>query len=109
MSSTAGTRDASSEIWIFDVERRTRTRLTFDGQNGYPIWSPDGRTIVYGGSPNGKAGLYRVAADGSSRPELLLATTSFPTPSSWSPDGRTLLYSQVDGAKPLRIWMLPVS
>ena len=92
---------------MLDVERRTQTRLTFDGQNAYPIWSPDGRTITYGGSPNGKAGLYRVAADGSSRPELLLATTSFPAPSSWSPDGRMLLYSQT--AKAPRIWMLPVS
>jgi serine/threonine-protein kinase len=106
--SNSGARDASSDVWIFDVERRTRTRLTFDGQNGYPIWSPDGRTIVYGGSPKGKAGLYRVAADGSSRPELLLETTSYPSPSSWSPDGKTLLYSQADGGKPLRIWMLPV-
>jgi Tol biopolymer transport system component len=39
----------------------------------------------------------------------LLATTSFPSPSSWSRDGKTLLYSQADGVKPLRIWMLPVS
>ena len=108
ISSTAGTRDASSEIWIFDVERRTRTRLTFDGQNANPIWSPDGRTITYGGSPSGKTGLYRVAADGSSRPELLLATSAFPTPFSWSPDGKTLLYSQADSGKPSRIWVLPV-
>jgi serine/threonine-protein kinase len=105
----ANTSDASSDIWVFDVERKTRTRLTFDGQNGAPIWSPDGRTIAYGGSPDGKAGLYRVAADGSSRPELLLATTSYPTPSSWSPDGKTLLYSQAEGGKPQRIWMVPVS
>jgi serine/threonine-protein kinase len=109
ISTGASARDDSSDIWIFDVERRTRTRLTFDGQNGYPIWSPDGRTITYGGSASGKAGLYRVAADGSSKPELLLATLSYPAPSSWSPDGKTLLYSQADGGKSQRIWMLPVS
>jgi Tol biopolymer transport system component len=109
ISNAASTRDTSSEIWIFDVERRTRSRLTFDGQNANPMWSPDGRTIIDGGSPSGKAGLYQVAADGSSRPELLLATTSFPVPSSWSPDDRTLLYSEADGGKPQRIWMLPVS
>jgi dipeptidyl aminopeptidase/acylaminoacyl peptidase len=108
MSSTAGTRGTSSEIWILDVEQRTRTRLTFDGQNANPIWSPDGRTITYGGAPSGKTGLYRVAADGSSRPELLFATSSFPTPFSWSPDGKTLLYSQADSGKPSRIWVLPV-
>jgi eukaryotic-like serine/threonine-protein kinase len=106
--SNVGAPDASSEIWTFDVERRTRTRLTFDGKNANPIWSPDGRTITYGGSPDGKAGLYRVAADGSSRPELLLATTSIPTPTSWSPDGKKLLYSQAEGEKP-RIWVLPVT
>jgi hypothetical protein len=42
----------------------------------------------------GKNGLYRVAADGSSRPELLQATSTAAAPSSWSPDGKRFLVEQ---------------
>jgi Tol biopolymer transport system component len=58
---------------------------------------------------DGKSGIYWVPADGSGKPEQLLATDSLPTPGSWSPDARFLLYSQGVDRKPERIWVLPVS
>jgi serine/threonine-protein kinase len=99
----------AGDIWTWEVERRTRTRLTFEGDNANPTWTPDGKRIAFGAEVGGKVGLYWVAADGSARPELLLATPAFPVPSSWSPDGKSLLYSYGGGGKPERIWVLPVS
>ena len=49
------------DIWTFDVERGTLTRLSFGGQNDtndFPIWTPDGRRVVYSGIVEGKHGLY---------------------------------------------------
>ncbi|MBI3400468.1 MAG: PD40 domain-containing protein [Acidobacteria bacterium] len=60
--------------WVVDLARGTPTRLTFGGANDNPIWTPDGRTIVYGGNKDGKPGLYKVPADGSGQPQLMLAT-----------------------------------
>jgi serine/threonine-protein kinase len=95
------------DIWVFENERKTRTRLTFGGENSYPIWTPDGRRITYGAKANGKTGIDWVMADGSGKPEQLLATDSAAAPSSWSPDGKFLLYWQGD-TQP-RIWVVPVS
>ncbi|HYL39222.1 MAG TPA: protein kinase [Bryobacteraceae bacterium] len=100
---------SAGDIWVFEVERRTRQRLTFGGQNQNPIWTPDGRRITFGATVSGKSGLYSVMADGSAKAELLLATDSPPTPTSWSPDGKTLLYVQSAAGKPSRLWVLPLS
>lgn len=97
-----------SDIWIYDPERGTLTRLTFEGSNGSPVWSPDGRWVAFSSHRGEKYGIYRVPADASGQPELLLATDSFPSLSSWTPDGKTLLYVQYAGGKG-RVSMLPVS
>ncbi len=39
---------ARRDVWLYDWERDTLTRLTFAGEtNGYPVWTPDGQRIVY--------------------------------------------------------------
>ena len=104
----AGTASAG-DVWSFEVERRTRQRLTFGGQNHDPIWTPDGRRVTFGATLDGKSGIYSVMADGSAKPELLLATDSPAAPSSWSPDGRTLVYTEADAGKAVRLWVLEVA
>src|ERR1035441_2858349 len=104
-TTTAG---SSQDIWVFDTERKIKTRVTFGGANSTPIWTPDGRRITYSATVNGKSGIYWVQADGSGKPEQLMATDAAPVPSSWSPDGKFLLYSQSVEKKPARIWVLPV-
>jgi len=53
----------TSDIWVWDTEHRTLTRLTFEGINRKPIWTPDGKRIAFsslgsnlGGGVNWKAG-----------------------------------------------------
>ena len=62
---------------------------TESGNN--PVWSPDGRYVVYSG--RGAGALYRVATDGGTRPELLLRSKTLVFAKSWSPDGRYLIYA----------------
>ncbi|HEY1339466.1 MAG TPA: protein kinase [Bryobacteraceae bacterium] len=103
-----GNNSTSGDIWVFEIERRTQTRLTFEGSNEYPIWSPDGRRIAFGAAVANKTGLYTVAADGSGKAELLLATDKLPHPSSWSPDGKMLIYTQPGVDRGQAIWVLPL-
>ena len=87
-----------SDIWIYDFERNTLTRVTFTGTNAAPVWTPDGRKVVYRsiqGSPSFRWKL----ADGSATEEVVLPYSSFSevnaigsVPFSISPDGKTLLY-----------------
>jgi serine/threonine-protein kinase len=104
----AGGDSAPGDIWVFELERHTKTRLTFGGENSYPVWTPDGRRITFGSTQAGKHGLYSVMADGSAKPELLLATDSTAAPTCWSPDGKSLLYRQGAPGKLASIWVLPV-
>ena len=44
----AVTRGPGRDIWIVDVARGTTTRFTFDpADESNPVWSPDGRNIVF--------------------------------------------------------------
>ena len=53
-----------ADVWIGDVVRGEWSRLTFTpGQNSYPIWSPDGKSVAFRtGNP---ANLVRKDASGS--------------------------------------------
>jgi eukaryotic-like serine/threonine-protein kinase len=99
------------DIWTYDVERGTLTRLSFGrgtDANDYPIWTPDGRRVVYSGSVDGKRGLYAVPADASGKPVLVLATESPARPRSITPDGKTLIYSEAGPDKRPRLLVLRI-
>ena len=38
----------SADVWVYDVLRGAPTRLTFEEFNSWPVWSPDGKRLVYG-------------------------------------------------------------
>jgi serine/threonine-protein kinase len=96
-----------SDIWIYDLERHTLTRLTFEGSNFYPVWTRNGRWVTYSSIRRAKPGIYRVPADKSRQPEQLLAG-EWVFPSSWTPDDKALLYTQSGGGKDQN-WILPAA
>jgi Tol biopolymer transport system component len=100
---------AATDIWIYDLQHGGRTRLTFDSSLNYsPVWSPDGRQIVYWSNRrNGFPQLYRKAANGEGSDELLLASNTTDHPDDWSPDGRYILYEPNPTVSDL--WLLPLS
>jgi serine/threonine-protein kinase len=55
------------DVWIYDLVRRTNTRLTFTANNAAPVWSADGRDIFYTSfdSTGSSAEVFRKRADGS--------------------------------------------
>jgi len=38
---------SAGDIWVYDWQLDTMTRLSFDHANFYPVWSPDGRYIMF--------------------------------------------------------------
>jgi serine/threonine-protein kinase len=90
-------------IWLYDTGRGALTPLT-NGEDLTPVWSPDGRWVTFQ-HRGAKPGIYRVPADSSRQPELLLASESEtrpPIPTSWTPDGKTLLLDE----RTRQIWLV---
>jgi Tol biopolymer transport system component len=94
LDSSLGTRD----LWLFDVARGVRTRLTSDrAEENTPIWSPDGSRIVFDSSRRGPLELYEKASNGLGAERVVLVDGRNKFPANWSPDGRFILYMVDDG------------
>jgi len=104
VSKFSGTSRAS-DIWVLDTSRGTSTRLTSQGTDFWPLWSPDGKRILYMGGTGGLQ-ILSVLADGSGAIEPV--TTGKAEPASWSADGKWLAYLEYrDGL--YQIWTRPMS
>ena len=79
------------DIYSYDLERETITRLTLGGHSILPVWTPDGKHLAFQWSGN-NSGIWWMRSDGSGEAELLLETHANPGPGSFSPDGRHLAY-----------------
>ena len=95
-----------SQIWIYDLARRSGFPLTTADHNLGPVWTPNGRRVAWGGGgPDRGRDIFWRAADGSSEPERLLAGPR--SLSSWSRDGRLFIFSEVHPTNLDDIWMMP--
>jgi Tol biopolymer transport system component len=98
----------ASDIWIYDLMRATRSRLTFDGNSAFPLWAPDGLRLAYSSSREGPFDLY-VKTLGDQVSEVRHSTgRGINYPLSWSPDGRVLAVVSVNPATANDIWVFPV-
>jgi Tol biopolymer transport system component len=94
-----GTEAGKSDIWIHDTAQATKTRLTSEsGSNMQPIWTQDGREIVYSSTANVGRVLAR-PADGSGKARPLIDEPVAQYEADLSKDGRFLVFVAVDAIR----------
>ena len=102
--------DPNNDVWIYELERGVRTRLTRDVQAIMtPLWSPDGSQVLYG-SQAGQTGfvLATVFANGAGERKVLYQSKERAEPTDWSRDGRFLLADRGPiGAAD--VWVIPLA
>jgi Tol biopolymer transport system component len=109
VGSESDARTGINDLWLFDLARHTRSRFTFDPPNEtYPLWSPDGRRIIFGSYRDSRWGIFSRALASSGADETLLQSDGALSPASLSPDGRTLIYRSTSSTTREDLWLLPL-
>ncbi len=86
-------------ILVYDLSGSTAMRRltqTSEGNNGFPLWTPDGERVTFTSDRDGTLGIYWQSADGTDVAEALFLAEEdrpFLLPEGWSPDGRILAFS----------------
>ncbi len=97
------------EIWVYDILRTTLTRLTYEGDNRVPLWTPDSERIAFRSTRAGAPGnLYWKRADGSGEAERLGTSDESQTPRAWSSDGSVLAFHTGRVGDDYNLWTLPM-
>jgi Tol biopolymer transport system component len=103
----------TADIWIIDATRTSRRLTSAPGMENFPIWSPDGTSILFAAEQNGRTHLLRkdVNAGASDPAEPVVESTEAKMPYDWSRNGRFIVYSSFPGRGMLgaRFWLLPTA
>jgi DNA-binding winged helix-turn-helix (wHTH) protein len=100
--------DERLQIWLYDLERGGVERMTREGHNFWPVWTPDGERVAFTSNREGSFNLFWKAPRGDAPAERLTRGENLQFPSSWSPDGAWLAYSEFHPDTRWDIWMLPM-
>ena len=87
--------DTELDLWVWDLGRTTLTRTTSDpGLDTYPVWTPDGRRLIFSSERAGARNLFWQAADGTGAVDRLTESPNQQSAAAVSPDGRQLIFSE---------------
>ena len=97
----------SRDIWIYDCQREVMNRLTSDAAgsaNMNPLWSPDGRYIIFAG----KGGMYWTLANGGETPHRFTESQTPQLPYSVARNGARLALMQQAASGGISLWTMPI-
>jgi eukaryotic-like serine/threonine-protein kinase len=81
-----------SDVWIYDLDTGTLSRLTTAESVTSVEWTRDGTQVVYSAVGNGTSGaVWAQSIGGAAPPQKLVETPGLSTGADISPDGRSLL------------------
>jgi serine/threonine-protein kinase len=88
-----------SDVWVYETERGTISRLTFDGAEALTplIWTPDRERVTFASDRGnkGRTSLYWQRADGTRKAERLTTSENRQWPGSWHPSGKFLAFCEI--------------
>jgi eukaryotic-like serine/threonine-protein kinase len=88
-------------IYTYDLSgARPMQRLTFGGNNRFPVWTSDSKRVAFQSDRDGDLGIFWQSADGKGTAERLTKPDQGVShaPESWSPMGDRFLFSTTKGS-----------
>ena len=100
--------DTNTDISIYEIAAHRWSALTATpGLKTSPVWSPDGKEVVYAAERNGTLQIYRASANGAGQEQQLTDGPNSKLAWDWSLDGRYLMYSETAPKNRRDLWILP--
>jgi eukaryotic-like serine/threonine-protein kinase len=98
---------ASADVGVLDLQRNGSLTMvsTSPQTDAAPIWSPDGKRLVFRSNRRGLHDLFERPADGGGEDQLLNGPGEGVYPTDWSSDG-TILFHQLSQSPKHDIWKL---
>ena len=91
-----------SQVWVYALTTSGETRrVTIDGNNLFPVWSPDSQKLAFQSNRGNETGIWWQRADGAGKPTQLTRPEAGRRhiPQAWSRDGRHLLFDEIDNGR----------
>ena len=83
---------AGDDLWEYNLQGRPPVKLTAESRVASPLWTPDGKSLVY---ESGNVTSLRIIAAAAGATPQPASPDGHYHPHGWSPDGRDLIVAQV--------------
>ena len=97
---TVGESAADRDLWLYDLQRRTMTRLTFEaGEDETAVWNAEGTRIAFSTARTGlPRSIFAMPPDNPAGARQVATTQYITHLGAWAPDGRALVWTDFDPA-----------
>jgi serine/threonine protein kinase len=101
-----------ADLYLFDLERQTLSRLTSTGKEAYtvsyPVWTPDGKHIVVRQPAPAGHSLAWYRADGAGEAQVVYESANSLSAYAFSAEGKTLFFTEAATGTGNDQWTLPL-
>jgi len=98
----------TTDIWSYEIERGALTRLTSEGYEDGPLWTVDGKTLIYASNKSGVQALYRQPVAGKGEAVRLRQGGRTQYPETLSKDGKTIVVAEMNPKTGLDLFLIPL-
>jgi hypothetical protein len=88
------------DLWLVALDGGSPRALTSDGLNAYPVFHPDGKSIIFASDRSGHTNLWELPVDGGAPEQLTFGEGPDVMPDV-SPDGREVIFDIDNTSMPL--------
>jgi dipeptidyl aminopeptidase/acylaminoacyl peptidase len=108
--SVADSKAGVADIWVYDLARGFRNRVTQKPQfESFPIWSPDGKRIVFSTDLGGPPHLHMISLSEPQTVKKLTQPDFIHVSTDWAADGGSIVFTKWSESAGQDIWIVPVT